>query len=89
MCACEEDGESWVLAPLSKTILAFTLNSRSWENEYSEFVTAWTSVHSDVDVFVHWVGTVGPQHSYSAQAPRNRALRSFIRIVLQRPSRSL
>lgn len=89
LCACREDGKPWILASLSKTILVLALNSRSWENEYSEFLTAWTSVLSCVDIFVHWVGTVGPQHSYNAQAPGNWALRSFIRIVLQWPSRSL
>jgi len=89
LCACGEDRESWALASVPKTFLSFTSNGRSWENEYSEFLNMWTSAHSCVDVSVRWVGTVGPQHGYNAQAPRSRALGSFVRTVLQWPSRSL
>lgn len=53
------------------------LNSSRWEDEYSEFLTTCATVCSCVDVFVYWVGTVGRQHSYNSQGPRNGAQRSF------------
>lgn len=45
LCACAEDGESWVLASLSKTIVPFILKIRSWESENSEFLTTCGSVY--------------------------------------------